>query len=125
MGATTTAADAGPSPCGVLPPASSTMRITAANTAPSSTRLCCASMDADLDVGKGTCFDNAMVETFRKTLKAERVWRVASHSRAEASGAICRHIDGFDNPVGGIRLAGRSVGAAACLPLSALAFCAD
>ena len=25
--------------------------------------------------GKGNCYDNAMVETFFKTLKSERVWR--------------------------------------------------
>ncbi len=25
--------------------------------------------------GKGNCFDNAIVETFFKTLKSERAWR--------------------------------------------------
>lgn len=49
--------------------------------------------------GKGNCFDNAMVETFFKTLKAELVWRVAFQSRAEATHAIARYIDGFYNPV--------------------------
>ena len=27
--------------------------------------------------GKGNCFDNAMVETFFETLKAEFVWRTS------------------------------------------------
>ena len=49
--------------------------------------------------GKGNCFDNAMVETFFKTLKAELVWRTVFQSRAEANVAIGRYIDGFYNPV--------------------------
>jgi transposase InsO family protein len=49
--------------------------------------------------GKGNCFDNAMVETFFKTLKAELVWRTVFQSRAEATVAIGRYIDGFYNPV--------------------------
>lgn len=49
--------------------------------------------------GKGNCFDNAMVETFFKTLKAELVWRTVFQSRSEASNAIGRYIDGFYNPV--------------------------
>lgn len=40
--------------------------------------------------GKGNCFDNAMVETFFKTLKAELVWRTVFQSRAEAATAIGR-----------------------------------
>jgi hypothetical protein len=36
-----------------------------------------------------------MVETFFKTLKAELVWRGAFQSRAEATHAIARYIDGF------------------------------
>lgn len=48
---------------------------------------------------KGNCFDNAMVETFFKTLKAELVWRTVFQSRAEAINAIGRYIDGFYNPV--------------------------
>lgn len=48
--------------------------------------------------GKGNCFD-AMEETFFKTLKAELVWRGAFQSRAEATHAIARYIDGFYNPV--------------------------
>ncbi|MFC0193626.1 IS3 family transposase [Aureimonas pseudogalii] len=49
--------------------------------------------------GKGNCYDNAMVETFFKTLKAELVWRAAFQDRAEATAAIGRYIDGFYNPV--------------------------
>jgi transposase InsO family protein len=49
--------------------------------------------------GKGNCFDNAMVETFFKTLKSELVWRTAFHSRDDAERAIARYIDGFYNPV--------------------------
>lgn len=49
--------------------------------------------------GKGNCFDNAMVETFFKTLKAELVWRTIFQSRADATAAIGRYIDGFYNPV--------------------------
>ena len=42
--------------------------------------------------GKGNCFDNAMVETFFKTLKAELVWRTVFRSRTEATTAmqLCR-----------------------------------
>ena len=54
----------------------------------------------DLDVGQGeTVFDNAMVETFFKTLKAELVWRTMFQSRTEAATAIGRYIDGFYNLV--------------------------
>ena len=38
--------------------------------------------------GKGDCYDNAMVETFLKTLKSEPVWRTAFHTRAQAKTAI-------------------------------------
>lgn len=49
--------------------------------------------------GKGNCYDNAMVETFFKTIKAELVWRTVFYTRAEAATAIARYIDGFYNPV--------------------------
>ena len=49
--------------------------------------------------GKGSCYDNAVVETFFKTLKSELVWRTVFQSRAEAKDAIGRYIDGFYNPV--------------------------
>ena len=49
--------------------------------------------------GKGNCYDNAMVETFFKTLKVELVWRTTFQSRSEATAAIGRYIDGFYNPI--------------------------
>lgn len=49
--------------------------------------------------GKGNCYDNAMVETFFKTLKSELVWRTTFFTRAEAERDIARYIDGFYNPV--------------------------
>jgi len=49
--------------------------------------------------GRGNCFDNAMVETFFKTLKSELVWRTGFEMRADAAAAIDRYIDGFYNPV--------------------------
>jgi putative transposase len=49
--------------------------------------------------GKGNCYDNAMVETFFKTLKSELIWRTVFQTRAEAKQAIGRYIDGFYNPV--------------------------
>jgi putative transposase len=49
--------------------------------------------------GKGNCYDNAVVETFFKTLKSELVWRTVFLTRAEAKDAIGRYIDGFYNPV--------------------------
>jgi putative transposase len=49
--------------------------------------------------GRGNCYDNAVVETFFKTLKSELVWRTVFQSRAEAKEAIGRYIDGFYNPV--------------------------
>jgi putative transposase len=49
--------------------------------------------------GKGNCYDNAMVETFFKTLKSELVWRTVFQTRAEARRAVGRYIDGFYNPV--------------------------
>lgn len=47
--------------------------------------------------GKGNCFDNAMVETFFKTLKSELVWRTVFLTRLAAEAAISRYIDGFYN----------------------------
>ena len=49
--------------------------------------------------GKGNCYDNAMVETFFKTLKSELIWRTVYQSRNQAEIAIARYIDGFYNPV--------------------------
>jgi putative transposase len=44
---------------------------------------------------KGNCYDNAMVETFFKTLKSELVWRTIFYTRQQATQAIGRYIDGF------------------------------
>ena len=49
--------------------------------------------------GKGNCYDNAMVETFFKTLKSELVWRTTFFTRADAERDIARYIDGFYNPI--------------------------
>ena len=49
--------------------------------------------------GKGNCYDNAMVETFFKTLKSELVWRTVFDTRQQADQAISRYIDGFHNPL--------------------------
>jgi putative transposase len=48
--------------------------------------------------GKGNCYDNAMVETFFKTLKSELIWRTVFLSRWQAECAIGTFIDGFYNP---------------------------
>ena len=49
--------------------------------------------------GRGNCYDNAMVETFFKTIKAELIWPVAWQTRQQARNAVARYIDGFYNPV--------------------------
>lgn len=49
--------------------------------------------------GKGNCYDNAMVETFFKTLKSELIWRTVYQTRRQAEIAIARYIDGFYNPI--------------------------
>ena len=49
--------------------------------------------------GKGNCYDNAMVESFFKTLKSELVWRTMFETRQQAEQAIGRYINSFYNPV--------------------------
>ena len=49
--------------------------------------------------GRGNCYDNAMVETFFKTIKSELIWPIAWQSRQQTENAIARDIDGFYNPV--------------------------
>ena len=91
---------AGPSPCGVHLPG-------LIHHADRGSQYCSIEYQAELRKngisismsGKGNCFDNAMVETFFKTLKAELVWRTMFQSRIEAAIAIGRYIDGFYNPV--------------------------
>jgi putative transposase len=47
---------------------------------------------------KGNAYDNAMVETFFKTLKTELVWRQHFNTRHQAARAIASYIDDFYNP---------------------------
>lgn len=47
--------------------------------------------------GKGNCYDNAVVETFFKTLKAELIWRNKWQSRNEVTAALFKYINGFYN----------------------------
>lgn len=48
--------------------------------------------------GKGNCYDNAAVETFFKSLKAELVWRHTWSTRRETETALFQYINGFYNP---------------------------
>lgn len=48
--------------------------------------------------GKGNCYDNAAMETFFKTIKAELIWRRVWQTRREAEVAIFEYINGFYNP---------------------------
>jgi len=48
--------------------------------------------------GKGNCYDNAAMETFFKTIKAELIWRHSWQTRRDAEIAIFEYIDGFYNP---------------------------
>ena len=48
--------------------------------------------------GTGNCYDNAAVETFFKTIKAELLWHRSWRSRRDAELAIFEYINGFYNP---------------------------
>lgn len=48
--------------------------------------------------GKGNCYDNAAVETFFETIKAELIWRRSWPTRRAAELAIFEYINGFYNP---------------------------
>ena len=48
--------------------------------------------------GRGNCYDNAMVETVFKTIKAELIWTTIFQTRQDAEKAIGTYIDGFYNP---------------------------
>ncbi|WP_390922452.1 IS3 family transposase [Parasedimentitalea psychrophila] len=48
--------------------------------------------------GKGNCYDNAAMETFFKTIKAELIWRHSWQTRRAAEIAIFEYINGFYNP---------------------------
>ena len=45
--------------------------------------------------GKGNCYDNAAVETFFKTIKAELIWRRSWATRRQTEMAIFEYINGF------------------------------
>lgn len=47
--------------------------------------------------GKGNCYDNAPVESFFKTLKAELVWRTKFETREQAERSIENYISAFYN----------------------------
>jgi len=49
--------------------------------------------------GKGNCYDNAVVETFFKTIKSELIWRTSFQTRQQARQEIAAYIDQFYNPV--------------------------
>jgi putative transposase len=48
--------------------------------------------------GIGNCYDNAAVESFFKSLKAEMVWRRNWQTRREVEVALFEYINGFYNP---------------------------
>jgi len=48
--------------------------------------------------GTGNCYDNAAVETFFKTIKAEMLWQRSWQTRRDAEIAIFEYINGFYNP---------------------------
>ena len=48
--------------------------------------------------GKGNCYDNAAMETFFKTIKAELIWRHPWQTRRAVELAIFEYINGFYNP---------------------------
>jgi len=48
--------------------------------------------------GKGNCYDNAVVESFFKTLKAELIWRRRWETRRQTEIALFEYINGFYNP---------------------------
>ena len=45
----------------------------------------------------GNCHDNAVVESFFKTLKAELIWRRRWETRRQAEIALFEYINGFYN----------------------------
>jgi putative transposase len=47
--------------------------------------------------GKSNCYDDASVETFFKSLKAELIWRQKWPTRRQTEAAIFQHINGFYN----------------------------
>lgn len=48
--------------------------------------------------GTGNCDDNAAVETFFKSIKAELLWQRSRRTRRDAKMAILEYINGFYTP---------------------------
>ena len=48
--------------------------------------------------GTGNCYDNAAVETFIKTIKAELLWQRSWSTSRAAELAVFEYINGFYNP---------------------------
>jgi len=48
--------------------------------------------------GRGNCYDNAVVESFFKTIKSELIWRTPWQTRNQATREMGKYIDGFYNP---------------------------
>jgi len=48
--------------------------------------------------GTGNCYDNAAIEAFFKTIKAELLWQRSWKTRRDAEIAIFEYINGFYNP---------------------------
>jgi transposase InsO family protein len=48
--------------------------------------------------GRGNCYDNAAVEAFFKTIKAELIWRRSWETRRQAEITTFQYINGFYNP---------------------------
>jgi len=46
---------------------------------------------------RGNCWDNAVVETFFKTIKAELIWRHTWQTRGQVTEALFQYINGFYN----------------------------
>lgn len=55
-------------------------------------------------IGKGNCYDNASVEMFFKSLKAELIWRQRWPTRHQAKAAIFQYINGFYDTVAAIHI---------------------
>ena len=49
--------------------------------------------------GKGNCYDNAVVESFFKTIKSELIWLTVFQTRQQARQKIAAYIDQFYNPI--------------------------
>jgi len=79
--------------------AASITRIVAANIVLTTIRRSCVNMGSKCRcLGRAIVYDNAAVETFFKTIKAELIWRRSWETRRQAEMAIFEYINGFYNP---------------------------